>query len=137
MGRLTVYTPLPDQPYDPRVTDLDNPVRPPKSSGVNGIPGSVDLYRNRNKSNTTPIQLTANVSTRILPANPRRTGILLQNKDAAGTLNFSFGNDASALSPSLAPGAFLLLDFTTPFDELYVFAVANIQIAIVEISRGT
>jgi hypothetical protein len=142
MGRLTVYTALPDQAYDPRVTDLDNPVRPPKATDFkfdtagNPIPGSQDTFRNRNRSNTTPIQLTLNQSTRVLPANPRRTGLFIQNKDPVTTLNFSFGNDASALSPGIAPGGSALFYFTTPGDELYLFATASIQAAIIEISRG-
>lgn len=132
MGRITSYRPLPDQAYDPRVTDLDNPLIPPAATG----PGSLDNFRNRNVANTTPTQLVANVSTRILGANPRRTGLLIQNKDATASLFFAFGNAADITSVSVPPGGYALFDFTTPASELYLFSTANIQVSVLEMIRG-
>jgi hypothetical protein len=142
MGKFTEYRALPDSPYDPRVTDIDSPVRPPKATDFkldaagNPIPGSQDNFKNRNKSNTTPIQLVAGQSVRALPANPRRSGLMIVNKDATATLFYSFGNSADVLALEIAPKGSALFDFTTPGDELYLFSSANIQVALLEISRG-
>lgn len=138
MGRLTTYRPLPDAAYDPRVTDLDNPVRPPKGRMV-GPDGVVvaDTWKNRNRSNTTPFQLAAGgPSTRAFPKNERRTGLVINNKDAAASCQVSFGNDQGTNGVTLAPGATMLLDFTTPNDEMYLFSAAAILVTVIEISRG-
>lgn len=139
MGRLTRYVALPDQSYDPRVTDMSKPLRPPKGT-LNPDTGEIvkDQYRNRNVSNTTPIQLVGNAaSIRVLPNNPRRTGLLIQNKDATNVLYYGFGQAADINSLSLAAGGVLLLDFTTPNSEVWFFATANIQTVVTDISRGT
>jgi len=133
MGRWTKPTPLPDSPYDPRITDLSNPLRPPRGR----LPsGQVDTWENRNVANTTPIQVPQNQSIRVLPANKRRSGIVIQNKDPTNTLFYAFGNDASANSISIGPSGKDLYDFTTPPDELYLFCTgASIQATVMEISR--
>lgn len=134
MGRRTLYRALPDHSYDPRVTDLAYPLRPP----IGKLPdGSVDLFRNKNIANTTPIQLVANAaSIRVLPNNLRRTGLIVQNKDATVAGFVGFGVQADANSLSLAAGAIMLLDFTCPTSEVYLFSTANIQMVLVEMSRG-
>lgn len=137
MGRRTQYSWLPDSAYDPGVTQLARAFRPPQSQ-INPVTGKpVDGYRNRNVANTTPIQLVANAaSIRVLPANPRRTGLLIQNKDTTTALFVSFGNAADANSLSIAAGGFVLLDFTTPASEVYAFSTANIQCVFIDMSRG-
>lgn len=140
MGRPTRYTQLPDQPYDPRITDINNPVRPPTPSGTVTLPNGqrVDQFRNRNRRNTTPIQLVGGApSIRVLPANPLRTGLIIQNKDSAATLFVSYGSQADVNSLQIAAGGNILEDFTCPKDEVYLFSVAaNIQVVIIETSRG-
>jgi hypothetical protein len=152
MGRLTRYRALPDSGYDPRVTDLSRPLNVPGSTGPQaGIPytdpstgapatvagGPGQGWKNNNVSNTIPIQLVAGVSTRALPNNPKRTGLLIQNKDPTSTLNVSFGNDLQGLGLNIGPGGYILLDFTTTPDPVYLFcAGANIQTIVVEFSRS-
>lgn len=134
MGRYTTYRPLPDSPYDPRVTDINRPLSPPKGTGPTG---AIDTFRNKNIANTTPIQLVGGIATRALPQNPRRTGLMIQNKDAAATMFYSFGNSADTNSFQLAPGASALFDFTTPSSEVWLFsASASIQVMLLEMSRG-
>lgn len=133
MGRLTRYGSLPDQPYDPRVTDLTQVLRPPKPKNLDG---TLDAYRNRTITNTTPIQLVAGVAVRVLPANPRRTGLLIQNKDTTSALFLGFGNSADANGLSVPAGGFVLFDFTTPAGEVYAFSNANIQAVFIDMSRG-
>lgn len=137
MGKRTFARWIPDTPGDPYVTRLDGAYRPPQSQ-VNPATGApADGYRNRNVANTTPIQLVANApSIRVLPANPRRTGLLIQNKDTTADLFVGFGNAADQNSLSVAAGGYVLLDFTTPASEVYAFAVANIQAVFVDMSRG-
>lgn len=136
MGRRTEYSYLPDAGYDVGVTSLRRALRPPVSpvNPATGIPA--DGYRNKNVANTTPIQLVGNAqSVRVLPANLRRSGLLVQNKDPTAALNISFGNAADANSLSVAPGGYLLFDFTTPNSEVYAFSTANIQCVFVDMSR--
>jgi hypothetical protein len=153
LGKLTRYRPLPDQPYDPRVTDLSKPFNVPAATGPQaiqtdaagnpigpagfGLAGNAkDQWRNRTISNTFPISLLAGVAIRVLPANPRRTGLLIQNKDAAATLFFAFGNIADINGLQIAAGGGILYDFSTPATELYLFcAAANIQATVQEMSR--
>ena len=134
MGRFTRYAALPDSPSDPRITDLGHPLRPPQSTNAAGQ--LLDKFENRNIANTTPIQLVANVPTRVLPKNKRRTGLMLQNRDTATPLFVGFGNSADNTSISIPPGGFMLFDFTTPVGEVYLFATLSIQATIVDISRG-
>ena len=134
MGRDTKYRSLPDQPYDPRVTALDFPLRPPISRNADGTP---DNFRNRNLRNTTPIQLVGGAAgVRVLPANPRRTGLIIQNKDAAATLFVGYGVQADINSFQIAPGGSILEDFTAPAGEVYLFSTANIQAILIDTSRG-
>lgn len=133
MGRLTRYVALPDQAYDPRLTDLSNPVRPPSArSGT----GALDKFVNRTITNTAPIQLVANAGQRVLPNNRRRVGLLIQNKDTTNDLFIGFGNAADANSLSIPARGFILLDFACPASEVYAFATANIQAVFVDMTRG-
>lgn len=136
MGRLTRYQRLPDSPSDARITDLSRPLRPPVSlDPVTGAPTG-DGFRNRNVANSTPIQLVGGAqSVRVLPANPRRTGMLIQNKDPTASLYFSFGVAADINSPFLQAGQFVLLDFTTPASELYLYATANVVASVTDMTR--
>jgi hypothetical protein len=155
MGRLTKYRPVPDQSYDPRVTDLSRPLNVPGMTGPqSGIPyldssgapttGSAQNpnsagmgWTNRNVTNQIPFLLTAGISTRALPYNAKRTGLVIQNLDAAQPLSYSFSNDLQALGLQIGAGGAALFDFTTPPDTLYLFCgAANIQVAVVEISRA-
>lgn len=131
MGRKTYYRPMPDQSYDPRVTDLSNPLIPPAAAKVGQRKG----YENRNAASTFPVQLVGNTPFRALPNNPRRTGLILQNRDAATPLFFSFAGTADANAASLSAGATLLLDFTTPATELWLFATANLLASVTEMFR--
>lgn len=122
-----------DQPYDSRVTDLSRPMVP--ASGGGG-PGGSD-FKNRNISNTTPFTLVAGVSTRALPRNDRRVGLLIQNLDPAVALRYSLGNDMQGAGLQIGVNASVLFDFTTPPDELYLFcATANINVIVLDITRG-
>jgi hypothetical protein len=147
MGQDTRYRPLPDQAYDPRVTDLDDPLNVPAATGPQALlsidPATGNAmttkggWFNRNVTQTIPVQLTAGVSLRCLVNNPKRTGCIIQNEDAAATLNYSWGNDIGLFGKSIAPGGADLYDFTTPSDALYLFcATANIRVLVMEISRA-
>jgi hypothetical protein len=158
MGRLTRPRPLPDQSYDPRITDLHRPLNVPGMTGPQaGIPyvdpgtglltsgsaqnpqggASSGGWINRNVSNQIPFQLVAGVTTRALPYNPKRTGLIIQNQDAATPLNFSLAQDLQGNGFILPAGGDVLLDFTTPPDTLYLFCgAANIRVMVVEFSRA-
>jgi len=168
MGKKTSYKPLPDQAYDPRITDLSKPLNVPGLTGpqasipytdasgnvtsgadmVAGIPpgtpqnsplrGGASGWINRNVTNTIPFQLTAGQTTRALPNNYKRTGVIIQNLDATATLNYSWANDLQGFGAQIPPGGSVLLDFTTPPDVLYLFVggLANIQALVIEFSRG-
>lgn len=142
MGQKTRYTPLPDQAYDPRVTDLSKPLNVPAATGPQAVDPATGQpiagnWRNRNVTQTIPVQLVAGVSLRVLVNNQRRTGLVIQNLDAAASLNYSFGNDIAAFGKTIAPGGADLYDFTTPSDALYLFCVAaNIRVLVMEISRA-
>lgn len=133
MGRYTRYTALPDQAYDPRVTNMGRPVHPPSPRTVSG---ALDKFVNRTITNTSPIQLVANVAQRVLPNNRRRVGLLIQNKDTTNDLFIGFGNGADANSLSVPARGFILLDFACPSGEVYAFATANIQAIFVDMTRG-
>lgn len=125
-NRLT----LPDSPYDARVTDLALPVRPPNAVS------SFDGFENRNGTSTIVLQLVGGaVAVRVLPRNPRRSGLRIQNKDAAADLLYSLGNDQAANGIIVPPRGSDLYDFTTPPDELYLFSSANITVIVVEMTR--
>jgi hypothetical protein len=156
MGFKTRFRTQPDQAYDPRITELG--VRPFNAPGSGTGPGSsggiitgtdalgapiiqrTGQWVNRNVSNTTPILLPALMtsSVRQLPANPLRTGLLIQNKDAANTITVSFGNDTQGLGLNIAPGVTMLLDFTTPGDSVYLFNgnATTVQAVVTEIVRA-
>jgi len=140
MGKQTVYAPLPDQAYDPRITDLTAPLRVPGRKPSDVLPttsSAPDNFRNRVVANTTPIQLVGNApAVRVLPSNARRVGLIVQNKDTTTALFVGFGNAADANSFSIAPGGSILLDFTCPNSEVYAFSTANIQAVFIDMSRG-
>jgi hypothetical protein len=154
MGKLTRYRGLPDQAYDPRVTDLRRPFNVPAGSGpqaayidpatgqssaslaagASGQPYSG--WTNKNVTNMIPFLLIAGVSVRALPNNPKRCGLEILNKDAATTINYSFSNDLQLQGLAIGPGGAALYDFTTPPDALYLIAGAtNVQVVVLEISR--
>ena len=147
--RFTRYRPLPDEAYDPRVTDLSKPLNPvpgydngafaPPTGPVPGAsvlaPGAMGGYVNRNVSIQQFIQLTAGKSYRALPANIRRCGLQIQNKDATAELVYSIGTDRGYNGFDIAAGGSVLYDFTTPADALYLISTADILVAILEISR--
>jgi hypothetical protein len=150
MGQKSRYTPLPDQAYDPRVTDLSKPFNVPAATGPQALPagtlvsadgmplpGARAGWVNRNITNTIPVQLQTGVSLRILPTNPKRTGIIIQNLDATAALNFSFSNDLAGNGAQIGAGGSVLLDFTCPPDTLYLFCgTANIRALVMEFSRS-
>ena len=151
MGKRTTYKPLPDQAYDPRVTDLSKPLNVPGTTGPQANypfqdPGTGQIvtnagagsgWVNRNVTNSIPFSLIAAQSTRALPVNYKRTGLLIQNLDATATLNFSFANDLQGFGGAIGAGGSALFDFTTPPDTLYLFcASANIQAMVMEFSRA-
>jgi hypothetical protein len=151
VGKPTRYTPLPDQAYDPRVTDLSRPLNMPGKTGPqaaypyagqsptdSGSPATAapSGWSNRNVTNTIPFTLVAGQTTRALPVNYKRTGLLIQNLDATATLNFSFANDLQNFGAAVQPGGSVLLDFTTAPDTLYLFSLANIQVLVMEFSRA-
>jgi hypothetical protein len=121
---------LPDSAADPRTTDLSRPLMPPRHEA------DLDQWQNRNRTTTIPYQLVANASTRALPYNPRRSGLMIQNLDPSANLRYSFGNDLQGSGLIATPnGGTALFDFTTPPDELYLFATANISVIVMEITR--
>lgn len=130
--RLTAYTALPDQSYDPRVTDLSAPLVPKQSD----TPTALDAFRNRNTRSTYPVQLTGGQALRVLPANLRRTGLIIQNRDTANPLFVGWGNSADANSFSIAAGGSILEDFTCPNTEVYLFATTNLLAVVIETTRS-
>ena len=133
MARFAPYRPLPDQPYDARLTDLNNPLRPPRGAPAKAQP---DTFRNRTIANSTPITLVGNAaSIRVLPANFRRVGLLIQNRDTTSALFIGFGVVADANSFSVAAGQSILLDFTCPRSEIYAFATSNLLSVFVDMTR--
>lgn len=119
-----------DSPYAVDQTDIRRPIYPPS------MDSSLDNFRNRNNTSTTPFILVGNApSTRALPRNLRRTGLRIQNIDATATLFYSIGNDLGANGLQIPPGGSDLYDFWTPRDEVYLFAVANIRVVIMEGTR--
>jgi hypothetical protein len=153
MGRLTKYRPVPDQAYDPRITNLARPLNVPAATGpqasisytdpgtgqsttAGAASGGPAGWQNKNVTNQIPFLLTAGVSTRALAYNAKRNGMIIQNNDASSTLSYSLGQDLQALGLSIGPGGSVLFDFTTPPDTLYLFCgAANIQVTVVEITR--
>lgn len=145
MGQKTRYTPLPDQSYDPRVTDLSKPFNVPAATGpqtiasinpTTGLAMTQGGWVNRNVTNTIPFRLVQAVSTRALPYNPKRTGLLIQNLDTVNPLNFSFANDLQGNGGQIGAGGSALFDFTTPPDTLYLFCGgANLSALVMEFSR--
>jgi hypothetical protein len=150
LGKLTRYRALPDQAYDPRVTDMEHPFNVPSSTGPmttttdpkTGNPVQAGGWVNRNVTNTIPIRLpgvVAGVSSgtlRVLPNNPRRTGLLIQNIDAVNALNFSFANDLQGNGALIGAGGAILLDFTTAPDALYLFSAVPLSAIVIEFTRG-
>jgi hypothetical protein len=132
MGKFTRYVPLPDQSYDPRTTDLSNPVRPPVSRSRSGLPGG---FVNKVISNTTPIQLVAGVPVRVLPFNQSRKGLLIQNRDTASPLYVGFGGSNGVNDLSIAAGGYLLLDFVCPPSELWLYSPTNLLAVVVDMSQ--
>ncbi len=140
---------LPDAAYDPRVTDLSRPLNPAPGYGdgafappTGPVPGAAALapgvmggFINRNISAQTVFQLVGNVSTRALMSNVRRSGLIIQNKDATATLVYSLGNDRKFNGFDISPGGTVLFDFTTPPDTLYLISTADILVAVLEVSR--
>lgn len=124
-GRLT----LPDSPYDVRLTDLSRPLKPPSFAA------ELDQFTNRNGTSTINFQLVANTSVRVLPRNPRRSGLLINNLDAAADLRYSFGNNLGPDGLLIVPRGAALFDFTTPPDELYLFSTANISVIVMDMTR--
>lgn len=124
-----------DSPYDVRVTDYSKPLAPRRTN-----PQAADGFANRNVSNTTPFVLVGNAPpVRALPRNDRRVGILIQNLDPTTDLRYSFGNGMSENGTGgllCVPRGSILLDFTTPPDELYLFSTANITVMVMDVTRG-
>ena len=147
--RVTRYRPLPDEAYDPRVTDLSKPLNPvpgydngafaPATGPVPGTsvlaPGAMGGFVNRNVSIQQFFQLKAGVSARALVANVRRCGLQIQNKDATAALVYSLGSDRGYNGFDISAGGSVLYDFTTPPDTLYLISSANILVAVLEVSR--
>lgn len=84
-----------------------------------------------------PFNLVAGQPLQLAPFNPRRTGLLLQNRDPAAALFYNFGSPANVFTGALPGGlgATLLLDYTCPCDAIWVFAVANCSGYLAEFSR--
>ena len=152
MGQKTRYTPLPDQAYDPRNTDLSKPFNVPAATGpqqiatddagnpvinpTTGLATTQGGWINRNVTNTIPFGLIAGVTRRALPSNPKRTGLVIQNLDATNALNFSFSNDLQGNGLQIGAGGSVLFDFTTPPDTLYLFSGgSNLNAIVLEITR--
>jgi hypothetical protein len=146
MGKLTRYRALPDQSYDPRVTDLAHPFNVPAATGPLTINPATGLLNggwvNRNVTNTIPIRLqgivagVTNGSLRVLPNNPKRTGLIIQNLDAVNALNFSIANDLAGNGIQVGAGGSILLDFTCPPDAIYLFSAVPLSAMVVEFSRA-
>lgn len=122
-----------DSPYDVRLTDLNNPIIPRRGDAASGGDG----FQNRNVTFTMRVTLVGgNPGVRVLPDNPRRVGLVIQNLDAVADLNWSFGNSQDAAGMILVPRSSFLFDFTTPRDGLYLFSAANITVSVMDITRG-
>lgn len=78
-------------------------------------------YKNENRSFITSFSI-ANNSTQILPDNPRRTLLLIQNLDATANLYFNLGSGASVFNGvRLEAGEGYVFDVACPADSLFVF----------------
>ncbi len=122
---------LPDDSSDARLTDLSRPLLPTPQNFA------LDSFVNRNLTSTTPYVLVGLApAVRALPRNPRRVGLLIQNKDPGADLFYSLGNNLSGDGIIIPPRGSVLFDFTTPPDEVYLYSAANVYCLVVEIIRG-
>lgn len=127
MSKLTRYRAY-DSPSDARITDLSNPLIPRvRRSSILTFP--------RSRFNTTPIQLVANVDTKVLPMNPLRSVLIIQNKDAAAQLFVGLGNSLGINGIQIQPLGSMFLDYECPDSDIYLFALANIQATVAEASK--
>jgi hypothetical protein len=128
----TTYKALPWDITSAGITDTHHPLNP---KPVTNRPNP-DQFRNRNGRATFPVQLIGLApSVRVLGANPRRTGLIIQNKDAVTPLYVGYGTQANVNSFYVAPLGAILEDFTTPGDEIWLYATTNLQAVIVETTR--
>ena len=79
--------------------DLPYPLKQERKGGPEIDPGAglIPEWVNNYTASIFPFTLTtANQSEQIIPANPMRTYVLIQNKDAAADMFVNFGNNATA-----------------------------------------
>lgn len=127
--RQQQYRPMGELPYG---RDVPGPINDP---GADLIPEWINNYT------ATIISFTAGVvSAQIIPANPLRVYVLVQNKNAASDMFINFGTAASAVnSITIIPrGNYELIGGAnggpfSPMDSIHMLgAVAAMQGAIVE-----
>ncbi len=87
------------------------------------------------RSTPIPFRLVAGQPFNVSAANDDRIGLILQNRDAAATLYYSFGGQADLTTGALSVGQTLLLDFITPTDALWVYAAADCSGYFCEFAR--
>jgi len=105
----------------PGITDL-------KSNAFRGVGQGGKMERNGPmRSAPVPFRLVANVPYNVATGNPERRGLILQNKDPAADMFYSFGSVAALSSLFIAPRGSILLDFICPTDAVWVFAASAIS----------
>jgi hypothetical protein len=130
----TQYRPVPFDISSAGVTDLRNPLNPQPIDPRNRK--KPDEFRNKNGRATFPVQVIGlAASVRVLGANPRRTGLIIQNKDAVTPLYIGYGTQANVNSFYVGPLGSILEDFTCPSDEVWVYATTNVQAVFIETTR--
>lgn len=128
-------------PQRGQLGDLPYPIRREQFPGAEVDPGAgvvPDWYNNYTTSNF-PFTLAASVSQKVLPANPLRSYLLVQNKDAATDMFIAFNTNANAYNGIIIiprgnyefigganGGAFV------PAGDIYCFSTAAIDGVVVE-----
>ena len=114
------------QGYEPNEREIFSAV--PTGGRIAHEGGMVDvpIVRNTNSFTLYPFSTNetsgSNGSVSILPANQRRTFLLVQNQSAAEDLYFNFGADAGVnLGILLAPGFGCFFDIVCPYNQVNVY----------------
>lgn len=114
--------------------EVFNPPQARLAYGPDGVPFSLDK-----RYTSFPFRVGA-ASKLILPDNPRRVSLLIQNKSATIDLFINFGTTADELSGFVIPGglsAGILLDVFCPKNAMYVSYPAALSNQLGVVFEGT
>jgi hypothetical protein len=138
-----IFRPGFQQPADPGIGQRDTT---PDSSGYRFDPSRVygrrapdESYYYSQRSQTFSSTFFAAVgdgSQLVLPSNPARVYLLVQNLGAADPLYINFGKDASAADGvRIVAGGNIILDYACPTDDVYAFMDAAAAQQFILVSR--